>query len=126
MRLIGLQYLHKTLRPTIDLIFSEKKPCEIDPTRCRDLTIVQTNLANLKYYVQRIFQAITQSAVHCPALMCQIFHNLKESAMTYFPGNKEVRYSVISGFIFLRFFAPAILGPRLFDLTTEQIVSIII
>jgi Ras GTPase-activating protein 3 len=30
---------------------------------------------------------------------------------------------VISGFIFLRFFAPAILGPKLFDLTTEQIVS---
>lgn len=40
-----------------------------------------------------------------------------------FPDNKEVRYSVISGFIFLRFFAPAILGPKLFDLTTEQIVS---
>jgi Ras GTPase-activating protein 3 len=38
--------------------------------------------------------------------------------------NREVRYSVISGFIFLRFFAPAILGPRLFDLTTEHIVSI--
>lgn len=42
----------------------------------------------------------------------------------FFPDNKEVRYSVISGFIFLRFFAPAILGPKLFDLTTEQIVSI--
>ncbi|KAG8270925.1 Ras GTPase-activating protein 2 [Homalodisca vitripennis] len=37
--------------------------------------------------------------------------------------NREVRYSVVSGFIFLRFFAPAILGPRLFDLTTEQIDS---
>ncbi|CAG2068977.1 unnamed protein product, partial [Timema podura] len=37
--------------------------------------------------------------------------------------NNEVRYSVISGFIFLRFFAPAILGPKLFDLTTEQIDS---
>lgn len=123
MRLIGLQYLHKTLRPTIDLIFNEKKPCEIDPTRVKDANTVQTNVANLKSYVHRIFEAITQSAVHCPALMCQIFHNLKECAMTYFPGNREVRYSVISGFIFLRFFAPAILGPRLFDLTTEQIVS---
>lgn len=36
--------------------------------------------------------------------------------------NKEIKYSVVSGFIFLRFFAPAILGPRLFDLTKEQIV----
>ncbi|KAH1024381.1 hypothetical protein HUJ05_003871 [Dendroctonus ponderosae] len=121
MRLIGLQYLHKTLRPTLELIFSEKKPCEIDPTRVRDPNTIQTNQANLKAYIQNIFDDITQSAVHCPALMCQIFHNLKECAMLYFPNNKEVRYSVISGFIFLRFFAPAILGPRLFDLTTQAI-----
>lgn len=38
--------------------------------------------------------------------------------------NKEIKYSVVSGFIFLRFFAPAILGPRLFDLTKEQIVCL--
>lgn len=37
---------------------------------------------------------------------------------------REVRYSVISGFVFLRFFAPAILHPKLFDLTSEQIVSV--
>lgn len=123
MRLIGLQYLHKTLRPTIELVFLEKKSCEIDPTRVKDVNQVEANLNNLKSYVQRIFEAITNSAVHCPALMCQIFHNLKECAMKCFPENREVRYSVISGFIFLRFFAPAILGPRLFDLTTQQIVS---
>ncbi|XP_017777247.1 PREDICTED: GTPase-activating protein isoform X2 [Nicrophorus vespilloides] len=121
MKMIGIQYLHKTLRPTIEQVFLEKKPCEIDPTRVRDATTIQANLSNLKSYVHGIFRAITESAVHCPALMCQIFDNLKECAMTYFPDNKEVRYSVISGFIFLRFFAPAILGPRLFDLTSEQI-----
>lgn len=36
----------------------------------------------------------------------------------------QVRYSVVSGFIFLRFFAPAILGPKLFDLTAEPLVSV--
>lgn len=121
MRLIGLQYLHKTLRPTIELVFNEKRPCEIDPSRVRDPNAVETNLANLKSYVQRIFQAITESAVHCPPVMCEIFYNLKELAIRFFRQNSEVRYSVISGFIFLRFFAPAILGPRLFDLTNEQI-----
>lgn len=124
MRLIGLQYLHKTLRPTLDLVFSEKKPCEIDITRIKDTNLAKANLANLTEYLQKIFKAITQSAVNCPSLMCQIFHNLRECATKYFPNNREVRYSVISGFIFLRFFAPAILGPRLFDLTNEQIVSL--
>ncbi|XP_022912697.1 GTPase-activating protein [Onthophagus taurus] len=123
MKLCGIQYLHKTLRPTIDQIFNEKKPCEIDPTKVKDPNTIQANLANLTTYVQRIFEAITQSAVGCPSLMCQIFINLKECAMKHFPQNREVRYSVISGFIFLRFFAPAILGPRLFDLTSEQIDS---
>lgn len=66
MRLIGLQYLHKTLRPTLELIFNEKKPCEIDPTRVRDPNVIAANLANLKYYIQKIFEAITQSAVHPP------------------------------------------------------------
>lgn len=42
----------------------------------------------------------------------------------FFSENKEIKYSVVSGFIFLRFFAPAILGPRLFDLTKEQIVCL--
>lgn len=125
MRLAGLRYLHTTLRPTLDLVFQEKKSCEIDPARVKDQNTIEQNLANLKEYVEKIFIAITQSALHCPAVMCQIFHDLKESAMTYFPNNREVRYSVVSGFIFLRFFAPAILGPRLFDLTTEQIVSTI-
>jgi len=67
--------------------------------------------------------AITTSGVRCPPLMCEMFWCLRELAATHFPKNKEVRYSVISGFIFLRFFAPAILGPRLFDITTEQIVN---
>ena len=37
--------------------------------------------------------------------------------------NQEVQYCVLSGFVFLRFFAPALLNPKLFDLTQEQLVS---
>ncbi|XP_043591910.1 ras GTPase-activating protein 3 isoform X2 [Bombus pyrosoma] len=123
MRLAGLHYLHSTLRPAMEQVFLEKKTCEIDPTRVKDANTIQTNLANLKEYVERVFTAITTSGVRCPPLMCEMFWCLRELAATHFPKNKEVRYSVISGFIFLRFFAPAILGPRLFDITTEQIDS---
>jgi Ras GTPase-activating protein 3 len=123
MRLIGLHYLHNTLRPIVEEILSDKKPCEIDPTKANDKTDIETNLNNLQDYVEKVFEAITKSAVKCPTILCQIFHDLRECAAKYFPMNKEVRYSVVSGFIFLRFFAPAILGPKLFDLTTEQVVS---
>lgn len=123
MRLSGLHYLHSTLRPIVDAILSEKKPCEIDPGRVKDKSMVESNLINLQEYVERVFEAIIESAVRCPPVLCQIFHDLRECAAKYFPHNKEVRYSVVSGFIFLRFFAPAILGPKLFDLTTEPLVS---
>ncbi|XP_058446512.1 GTPase-activating protein [Malaya genurostris] len=121
MRLSGLHYLHNTLRPIVAEIFSDKKPCEIDPARVKDKSMIDTNLINLQDYVEKVFEAITKSAVKCPAVLCQIFHDLRECAAKYFPQNKEVRYSVVSGFIFLRFFAPAILGPKLFDLTTEPV-----
>lgn len=123
MRLSGLHYLHSTLRPIVEAILAEKKPCEIDPTRVKDKSMVDANLVHLQDYVERVFNAIMNSAVRCPPVLCQIFHDLRECAAKYFPQNKEVRYSVVSGFIFLRFFAPAILGPKLFDLTTEPLVS---
>lgn len=31
MKIVGLPYLHETLKPAIDLVFREKKNCEIDP-----------------------------------------------------------------------------------------------
>lgn len=119
MKLSGSQYLHATLRPIVDEIVAEKRPCEIDPGRVKDRGQIEANLKNLSVYVAKVFEAITSSAVRCPAVLCQIFHDLKECAATYFPDNREIRYSVVSGFIFLRFFAPAILGPKLFDLTTR-------
>lgn len=126
MKLSGLHYLHSTLRPIVELILHEKKPCEIDPTRVKsDKESIEQNLINLHDYVGKVFDAIIKSASRCPQVLCQIFHDLRETATKYFPKNKEVRYSVVSGFIFLRFFAPAILGPKLFDLTSEPLVSTI-
>ncbi|XP_063697126.1 GTPase-activating protein [Culicoides brevitarsis] len=121
MRLSGLHYLHSTLRPIVEEIIAERKPCEIDPMRVKDEALISTNLVNLQNYVEKVFAAITQSATKCPTVLCQIFHDLRESAAKHFPDNKEVRFSVVSGFIFLRFFAPAILGPKLFDLTNEPL-----
>lgn len=125
MKLIGIKYLHETLRGVIDEILTEHKPCEIDPSKLRPGENLTTNLENLRFYVETAFNAITRSAILCPRLMCEVFAVLKELAMKYFPQSREVWYNVISGFIFLRFFAPAILNPKLFELTDQPIVSIL-
>ncbi|KAI5714199.1 hypothetical protein M8J76_012741 [Diaphorina citri] len=121
MKLTGLNYLHETLRAPLAKIFAERKNCEIDPARMKDKSHLAGHRANLKYYIDDIVTCITGSARHTPPVMCSLFHELRCAAARGFPGNNDVQYSVVSGFVFLRFFAPAILGPRLFGLTTQQI-----
>uniref|UniRef100_A0A8C5TKT1 RAS p21 protein activator 3 n=1 Tax=Malurus cyaneus samueli TaxID=2593467 RepID=A0A8C5TKT1_9PASS len=99
MKLAGMHYLQVTLKPIIDeFVFQE----------------------NLRQYVDRIFTVITKSGVSCPTVMCDIFFSLRESAAKRFQGDLDVRYTAVSSFIFLRFFAPAILSPNLFQLTPHH------
>uniref|UniRef100_A0A8C1YWR2 RAS p21 protein activator 3 n=3 Tax=Cyprinus carpio TaxID=7962 RepID=A0A8C1YWR2_CYPCA len=101
MKLAGMHYLRVTLKPIIDEVSlkSSNHICE-----------------NLRQYVDRIFNVITSSGVSCPTVMCDIFFSLRESAASRFQVDPDVRYTAVSSFIFLRFFAPAILSPNLFHL----------
>lgn len=78
---------------------------------------------NLRGYVREALGAITRSWVACPWELCDLFSMLRGLAADRFPGRKELQYSVISVFLFLRFFAAAILSPKLFELCSHPIVS---
>ncbi|XP_059408277.1 ras GTPase-activating protein 3 isoform X3 [Carassius carassius] len=116
MKLAGMHYLRVTLKPIIDEICTDHKPCEIDPVKLKESENLDTNRENLRQYVDRIFNVITSSGVSCPTVMCDIFFSLRESAASRFQDDPDVRYTAVSSFIFLRFFAPAILSPNLFHL----------
>ncbi|MGH0123916.1 UNVERIFIED_CONTAM: hypothetical protein FKN15_046769 [Acipenser sinensis] len=116
MKLAGMHYLQVTLKPIIDEICGDHKPCEIDPVKLKDAENLDNNRENLRHYVDRIFTVITNSGVSCPTVMCDIFFSLRESAAKRFQVDHDVRYTAVSSFIFLRFFAPAILSPNLFHL----------
>ncbi|XP_016349643.1 ras GTPase-activating protein 3-like [Sinocyclocheilus anshuiensis] len=98
------------------LICTDHKPCEIDPVKLKESENLDTNRENLRQYVDRIFNVITSSGVSCPTVMGDIFFSLRESAASRFEVDPDVRYTAVSSFIFLRFFAPAILSPNLFQL----------
>ncbi|XP_036880764.1 ras GTPase-activating protein 3 isoform X2 [Manis javanica] len=120
MKLAGMHYLHVTLKPSIEEICQSHKPCEIDPVRLRDGENLENNMENLRQYVDHIFSAITKSGVSCPTVMCDIFFSLREAAAKRFQDDPDVRYTAVSSFVFLRFFAPAILSPNLFQLTLHH------
>lgn len=122
MRLVGLPYMHKVLKPIIEDIYKGKKSCEVDVQRLdkgKDKD-AKKNAQNLLEYVKRIFEAIQNSFLWCPASFRNIFEELQRRVTTKFPEDPVVRYTAPSGFIFLRFFCPALLGPKLFGLANEH------
>ncbi|KAB1255785.1 RasGAP-activating-like protein 1 [Camelus dromedarius] len=113
MKLVGMPYLHEVLKPEISRVFEERKymeldPCRMDLGRTRRISfkgasseehVREASLELLTGYLGPIVDAIVGSVGRCPAAM-----------------RLDVKYLAISGFLFLRFFAPAILTPKLFDL----------
>ncbi|XP_028320374.1 ras GTPase-activating protein 2 isoform X3 [Gouania willdenowi] len=95
MKIIGKNYLAVTIKPVIDE-------------------------ENLQVYVQKVFTSITQSSSSCPPLMCDVFKALRHLACKRFPGDPHVQYSAVSSFVFLRFFAVAVLSPHTFQLRSHH------
>ncbi|NXL67855.1 RASL1 protein, partial [Chordeiles acutipennis] len=132
MKVVGLPYLHEVLKPVVNRIFEEKKYVELDPgkmelSRSRrgslsEARVRESSLELLKGYLGDIIDAIVGSVEKCPLLMRVAFKQLRRRVEERFPSaqHEEVRYFSISGFLFLRFFAPAVLTPKLFRLREQH------
>uniref|UniRef100_G1NWD2 RAS protein activator like 1 n=1 Tax=Myotis lucifugus TaxID=59463 RepID=G1NWD2_MYOLU len=132
MKLVGMPYLHEVLKPVISRVFEEKKyieldPCKMDLGRTKRLSfkgpsseehVREASLGLLMGYLGPTVDAIVGSVGRCPPAMRLAFKRLHRRVEERFPQDehKDVKYLAISGFLFLRFFAPAILTPKLFDL----------
>ncbi|XP_051481800.1 ras GTPase-activating protein 2 isoform X3 [Apus apus] len=116
MKIVGKHYLKVTLKPVIDEICESPKPCEIDPIKLREGDNVEINMENLRYYVGKVFSEIVRSSISCPTLMCDVFYSLRHLAAKRFPNDPHVQYSAVSSFVFLRFFAVAVVSPHTFHL----------
>ncbi|XP_051512236.1 ras GTPase-activating protein 2-like isoform X2 [Myxocyprinus asiaticus] len=120
MKIVGRSYLTVTLKPVLNEIFESNKTCEIDPIKLKEGDNVEVNKENLQGYVQKLFTSITQSCSSCPPLMCDVFRSLRQLASKRFPVDPHVQYSAVSSFIFLRFFAVAVLSPHTFQLRSHH------
>uniref|UniRef100_A0A8C7XK08 RAS p21 protein activator 2 n=1 Tax=Oryzias sinensis TaxID=183150 RepID=A0A8C7XK08_9TELE len=125
MKIVGKSYLAVTLKPVIDEICDSNKSCEIDPIKLKEGDNVEVNKEHLQGYVQKVFSLITQSSSSCPPLMCDVFRSLRQLACKRFPGDPHVQYSAVSSFVFLRFFAVAVLSPHSFQLRSHLPASYI-
>ena len=132
MKLVGTSYLRQTIESVLKAIISSAQSFEVDPLRIdqkpvdskkkKDSTTLTLedqlalNAKNLTEYNSVVANAIFNSSTKMPKELIEVFSVISETVNKNFPGNATVKYTAVSGFLFLRFFAPAILGPPLFGL----------
>uniref|UniRef100_A0A1X7U651 Ras GTPase-activating protein n=2 Tax=Amphimedon queenslandica TaxID=400682 RepID=A0A1X7U651_AMPQE len=124
MKVVALPYLHETLKPVIDTIFNDKKLVELDPDQLKTRSsstskLIDTSVAQLTGYIQIATESIFESVERCPQVLRQSMRLLWDRVIVKFPDG-DTPYSSVTGFIFLRFFVPAILSPKLFALREEH------
>ncbi|KAI9847128.1 MAG: hypothetical protein M1838_001011 [Thelocarpon superellum] len=121
MRRLGRVYLEDTLAKNVREIEQRKLECEVDPNRLEEGADVEQNWRNLVAIFRSMWNSIQNSAMHCPRELRVILRHVRtcaEDRWGKFRGT--VSYSSVAGFLFLRFFCPAVLNPKLFGLLADH------
>ncbi|XP_022103860.1 rasGAP-activating-like protein 1 isoform X3 [Acanthaster planci] len=133
MKLVGMPYLLETLQPIIDTIYEERKHVELDPCKVGSIRrrvsmknrsegyLLEHSATILTEYLASIVNCILKSVDRCPPILRMALKQLRQRVEDKFPDNdSDCKYLCLSGFLFLRFFAPAILSPKLFFLRDQH------
>lgn len=117
MQRLGKEYLEETLSERVRDIDESNPDCEVDPNKVSSPDDLQRNWRNLIALTENIWKAITASVNRCPPELRLIFRHIRACADDrYGDFLRTVKYSSVSGFLFLRFLVPAVLNPKLFGL----------
>ena len=117
MRRVGIAYLEKSLGAKLQQINEKNPNCEVDPNRVSSQHEIDRNWKRLLAYTQEVWTAIVSAESQCPVELRLIFRHVRACAEDrYGDFLRSVTYSSVSGFLFLRFFCPAVMNPNLFRL----------
>ncbi|KAI9932775.1 hypothetical protein MW887_009027 [Aspergillus wentii] len=121
MRRLGKEYLEETIGDRLRDIDVDDPECEVDPSRVQRPDDLERNWRTLINRTTDVWKSIANSASRCPAELRLIFRHIRACADDrYGDFLRSVTYSSVSGFLFLRFFCPAILNPKLFGLLKDH------
>ncbi|KAL8910807.1 MAG: hypothetical protein Q9171_003943 [Xanthocarpia ochracea] len=121
MKRLGHDYLEETLGEKIRSIDESNPNCEVDPNRVHDPDDLESNWQSLFKLIESVWSSIYASALRCPPELRIIFRHIAACAEDrYGDFLRTITYSSVSGFLFLRFFCPALLNPQLFGLLKDH------
>ncbi|KAF1809311.1 Rho GTPase activation protein, partial [Eremomyces bilateralis CBS 781.70] len=121
MKRLGKEYLDEILGEKLTEIAGQNPDCEVDPNRVASGASLDRNWKRLIKYTEEIWFCIFHSVTRCPPELRLIFRHIRACAEDrYGDFLRSVKYSSVSGFLFLRFFVPAVLNPKLFGLLKDH------
>jgi hypothetical protein len=117
MRRVGREYLEEALGAKVREINEKDPDCEVDPNRVSAPGDLDRNWRRLIGFTQEVWKSIVAAKAKCPIELRRIFRHVRACAEDrYGDFLRSVSFSSVSGFLFLRFFCPAVLNPKLFGL----------
>lgn len=117
MRRLGKDYLEETLGTVLRSLVAKGPDCEVDPVRLGSREQRERNWSTLNEWTSIVWDSISASASSCPSGLRILFRHIRSCAEDrYGTFIRTVKYTSVSGFLFLRFFCPAILNPEMFGL----------
>ncbi|KFY47907.1 hypothetical protein V495_01730, partial [Pseudogymnoascus sp. VKM F-4514 (FW-929)] len=121
MRRLGKEYLEDLLGDKVREINALNPDCEVDPSRVGASEDLNRNWATLNALTSDIWAHISASHNQCPPELRQILKYIRTVAEDRY-GNflRTAPYTSVSGFLFLRFFCPSLLNPKLFGLLRDH------
>lgn len=121
MRRLGKDYLERTLGEKLRTIVATNPSCEVDPNKIPTNESLERNWSNLIGHTTAIWQAIASSVPSCPPGIQNVLKHIGSCAEDrYGSFIRTVKYTSVSGFLFLRLFCPCILNPKLFGLLDDH------
>lgn len=124
MKRLGKEYLEETLSDKLREINEKDPECEVDPNKVSSQHELDRNWRRLINLTEDLWRAIYNSISRCPQELRLIFRHIRACAEDRFGDFlRTVKYSSVSGFLFLRFFVPAVLNPKLFGLLKGMFFS---
>ncbi|EDQ93009.1 uncharacterized protein MONBRDRAFT_35609, partial [Monosiga brevicollis MX1] len=93
------------------------------PRKAAQSGVVRKHADHLIRYLDAILKAMFHTVSASPMIMRQVFSHLRQSVAAnqdLVHRDKDAPFTAVSGFLFLRFFAPAVLNPKLFGMRDER------
>ncbi|KAK6530362.1 hypothetical protein TWF694_003718 [Orbilia ellipsospora] len=121
MKRYGKEYMDETIGEHIQRIAEDDIYLEVDPMKCKSADDINKNWKLLNNLVKTVWHAIYTSPHKCPIEVKKVLYHIRMCVEEKFGGILEgPTYSSVSGFLFLRFFCPAIMNPKLFGILKDH------